>query len=857
MQLSFFRGAMSETKQKKLLLVEDNLIIAMLQTNQLEKSGYGVIHALSGEDAIDMVCVKKEPVDLILMDIDLGSGMDGTEAATEILKQRDIPIVFLSAHMEKEIVQKTEKITSYGYVVKDSGIIVLDASIKMAFKLFDANKIALNQQEKLRTILHSIGDAVIATDTSGKIIRINPVAESLTGWMQDEALGKPLCEVFRIINAQTKEPAVNPVELVLSSGKIAGLANHTILISRNGAQYQIADSGSPIKDIAGNITGVVLVFRDVTLEYETQRKIEESEKLYRSLFENMLNGFAYCKMIFSESKPADFVFLMVNKAFESSTGFENVEGKRASEIISGIQQSDSELFDIFGEISLTGTSKCFEIYIKSLKMWLSISAYSTQKEYFVMVFDVITDRKIAEEKLNDSLMKLNSAQQVAKIGFWNLDLSDMKLEWSEGLKIIFGLDPDGPTPSYELFWSYVFEDDKQLVTTFVDKQLKPSADTITSYVYRIVTRSGNIKYLQHIGRQIINNEGKLIMIYGAVQDISEHKLIEEALQTSERQLRVIADSLPAYVALVGVDDLCYKFVNNKFETAFGMAREKIVGRHIKDIIGESNYRFALKYIDEVRAGREASYENIFNIHPEKRWINVNYVPSFDKHGNVEGIIVLSFDITERKRSEEQINNLLGEKEIILREVHHRVKNNMNAIFNLLTLQADSQESLPARNILLDAASRVRSMMALYNKLYCSEITGTISLKEYLPFLIDEIVTIFPKNAALKIKTRIDDIYVNSSVLPSIGIIVNELITNAIKYAFNGRNEATISLMVSKKENRISMIFEDDGNGIPESVTFENSTGFGLQLVWLLIKQMRGNVTIDRQAGAKFIMEFDI
>lgn len=130
---------MSGETQRTLLLVEDEAIIAMGEKSTLEKNGYRVLLALSGDEAV--AAVRADPgIDLILMDIDLGRGMDGTEAAALILKQRDVPVLFLSSHMEPEVVAKTEKITSYGYVVKHSTATVLDASIKMAFKLFAAKK---------------------------------------------------------------------------------------------------------------------------------------------------------------------------------------------------------------------------------------------------------------------------------------------------------------------------------------------------------------------------------------------------------------------------------------------------------------------------------------------------------------------------------------------------------------------------------------------------------------------------------------------------------------------------------------------------------------------------------------------
>ena len=123
-----------------ILLVEDDSLLAMTESHWLTKAGYNVIHSLTGEGAVNSVKDKKNQIDLILMDINLGGGIDGTIAAQEILKENDIPLLFLSSHTEKEVVEKTEQITSYGYVIKDSKDVVLIASIKMAFKLHKANK---------------------------------------------------------------------------------------------------------------------------------------------------------------------------------------------------------------------------------------------------------------------------------------------------------------------------------------------------------------------------------------------------------------------------------------------------------------------------------------------------------------------------------------------------------------------------------------------------------------------------------------------------------------------------------------------------------------------------------------------
>ncbi|KAF1081373.1 MAG: diguanylate cyclase/phosphodiesterase (GGDEF & EAL domains) with PAS/PAC sensor(s) [Candidatus Rifleibacterium amylolyticum] len=142
-----------------------------------------------------------------------------------------------------------------------------------------SNELLKVSEEKLLTTLNSIGDAVIATDTEQKVVLMNPIAEKLTGWALAEALGRNISEIFVIVNAKTRKPAQIPIEKVLAVGAIVGLANHTVLVSRDGKEYQIADSAAPIKDPNGGITGVVMVFHDVTAQYLMQEEFHKVERL--------------------------------------------------------------------------------------------------------------------------------------------------------------------------------------------------------------------------------------------------------------------------------------------------------------------------------------------------------------------------------------------------------------------------------------------------------------------------------------------------------------------------------------------------------------------------------------------------
>lgn len=296
---------------KALLLVEDESIVAAAQTALLQAAGYRVIHAPTGEQALELACETREQIDLVLMDVDLGEGIDGGETAARILETRSVPIIFVSAHTEHDVVDRTGRVTSYGYVVKNSGGEVLLASIRMAFRLFQASEelrmtnaalhasrtelvagreAARRSEEHLSTTLDSIGDAVIATDTEMRVIRMNQVAERLTGWTFATAAGRRLDEVFALVDTEGSPAAPDPARQALEERRPVEMGESVALRSRDGTVCRISDSASPIRSTDGTVHGVVLVFRDVTEAHTRQRKLAEHELFLSSILESVQDG---------------------------------------------------------------------------------------------------------------------------------------------------------------------------------------------------------------------------------------------------------------------------------------------------------------------------------------------------------------------------------------------------------------------------------------------------------------------------------------------------------------------------------------------------------------------------------------
>jgi len=205
--------------------------------------------------------------------------MDGVEAAGRIRSQFQIPVVYLTAYTDDKTLERAKITEPFGYIVKPFEERELHTIIEMALYKARMEKELRDREEWFSTTLKSIGDAVIATDSDGKVMFLNPVAEDLTGWNTEDARGRPLEEVFHIINENTRKPVESPVARVFREGIVIGLANHTILISRDGKEISIDDSGAPIRDSKGNITGAVMVFRDITEKRNLEARLEQAQRM--------------------------------------------------------------------------------------------------------------------------------------------------------------------------------------------------------------------------------------------------------------------------------------------------------------------------------------------------------------------------------------------------------------------------------------------------------------------------------------------------------------------------------------------------------------------------------------------------
>ena len=291
--------------------------------------------------------------------------------------------------------------------------------------------------QKIASIVEFSEDAIYGTTMDGVITTWNRAAEKMYGYISAEAIGR---DSSMLVPSQKQAEVRVTMERVQSGQPIEGL--ETKRLTKAGALLDVSLTISPLKNMSRRVIGASSIARDITERRRAQDAIVESESRYRSLFENMLEGFAYCEMLFDDDgHPTDFVYRAVNNAFGKLTGLDNVVGKKLSDLIPGSKDSNTELLAKYGGVVQTGNSERFEIEVKGLGKWFSISAYSAGVDCFVATFDDITERKQAEQSLLFKTALLEAQAETTIDGILVVDESDHIVMTNKQFGLHFGI-PD-------------------------------------------------------------------------------------------------------------------------------------------------------------------------------------------------------------------------------------------------------------------------------------------------------------------------------------------------------------------------------------------------------------------------------
>lgn len=444
--------------------------------------------------------------------------------------------------------------------------------------LFREEKARHETEERYRVTLMSVGDGVIVTDTDGRARMLNPVAEQLTGWKEAEARGRPLKEVFRIVNEETRVSVESPVQRVLSEGRVVGLANHTILVARDGTERAIADSGAPIRDSAGGIVGVVLVFRDQSAERVVERAVETERNNIKAIMAASPVGLL---VLDDQETVTD-----VNPAAERVLGrkLSDLKNRRCGDFIAcphrgedphGCGNSPScatcPLLSAVRAVLKTGVGildREAEIQTESpvpSARWLRFSVEAVTlsgRRHVVMALDDITERKRAAEEvrkllgqgerdrmallgiledqqqarkaLQESAQQLKRAQQIARMGNWVWDIAGRKLAWSDELRRIWGV-ADDVALTEESINAMIHPDDRERNAREVWTLLQ--SGTSVDFEFRIVRPDREVRHVHQVAEIVRGEDGRPARAFGIMQDITAQKKAEAAIREQLDELR--------------------------------------------------------------------------------------------------------------------------------------------------------------------------------------------------------------------------------------------------------------------------------------------------------------------------------
>ncbi|HXF99387.1 MAG TPA: PAS domain S-box protein, partial [Bacteroidota bacterium] len=519
------------------------------------------------------------------------------------------------------------------------------------------------REAQLRATLYSIGDAVIATDRSGSVEMMNPVAERLTGWSEAEAVGKPLDTIFHIINEETRQPVENPVARVLREGVVVGLANHTLLIARDGREYAIADAGSPIFDADGKITGVVLVFRDQTAERAAQRALQEARRFAESIVETLREPLLVLdeKLEVVSANRSFYRLFRVRpeetigkKVYELGNGQWNIARLRA--LLEDILPSNTH-FDDF-EVEHT-----FE-HIGKRKMVLNARRLLRSEgtaEFILLAIEDVTERAQAERALQESEERHRHISEIISdyaYSFRVLEDGTLRGEWvTDSFRHTFGYTLQ-EVQNMGGWQKMVHPDDLPAALEHVRKLLQGERDICEM---RFVTRTGESRWLRDYAIPVRDeSRGRIVRIYGASQDVTEQRRTQTALRMSEERHRYISELISDYAYALRVEPnnrLVREWVTDSFTHITGYTPLEVDQRGgWQSLVFPDDLPVAQEFIERVLAGQKVVREfRIVRKDGEVRWLRDHATPLLDPLlQRVVRIYGAAQDITERKRAEEAL-----------------------------------------------------------------------------------------------------------------------------------------------------------------------------------------------------------
>jgi len=522
----------------------------------------------------------------------------------------------------------------------------------------------VRRESQLRATLYGIGDAVIATDNSGRVTMLNPIAEKLTGWSETEAQGKPLEEIFRIVNEETRATVENPVARVVREGVVIGLASHTMLIARDGSEIPIADAGAPIWNADGTIAGVVLVFRDQSAERAAQRAVQAAREFAESIIATVREPLV--------ALDADLRVVSANRAFYRvfQVTPAEIEGRLFYEL--GNRQWDIPALRRLLEDILPQNSH-FDDYtvthdferIGTRTMLLNarrVHRADGKAELILLAIEDITERERTEQARRQSETRNRIISELVSDYAYIFRVTpegELKGEWvTESFTKAFGLTLDG-VRARGGWQGMVYPEDLAIARAHAQKVARGQTDVCEM---RWVTVSGEVRWLRDYAKPILDETGRVAYIYGASQDITEHKRAEVTLRASEERYRALFENVPEIVYALAPDGR-FTLLNPAFENITGWAAQDWLGQSFEELIHPDDRALARQEFQRALRGETRDFRELRLLAKSGETLVMEVLGVAQRqNGQVVSVSGFAHDITARKQAEQALRRFAQREE---------------------------------------------------------------------------------------------------------------------------------------------------------------------------------------------------
>jgi PAS domain S-box-containing protein len=510
----------------------------------------------------------------------------------------------------------------------------------------------------------------------------------------------------------------------------------------------------------------------------------------------------------------------------------------------------------------------------------------------------VAERKRTEEILRESEQRWQLALRGNNDGIWDWNLKNHEVFFSVRWKEMLGYQEHEISHHFEEMIQRVHPDDLNLVTKAVKDHFAKKTPFYTQE-YRILCKDGGYKWILDRGQALWDENGNVVRMVGSHTDITERKQaeeklsqlltqletkveertvelrrinvslqrevaerqrIEEALRDSEQRFRAAFDQAAVGIGHLGIDGK-WLIVNQKLCDITGYTAQELQSQTYQDLTYPEDMKESRKSLEEILAGHISTFSL------EKRyvckdssivWINVTVSLVQSPANQPKYFIAVIQDISDRKQSEEQIQASLREKEVLLKEIYHRVKNNLQVISSLLSLQSEYIQDKQDLAIFQQSQMRIAAMALIHEKMYQSENLSRINFAEYVQDLVASLLISYEVSEdAIASKINIDEhILLGLDTAIPCGLIIHELVSNSLKYAFPLGRTGEISISIREiLENEIVLIISDNGIGLPSSFNFTDTASLGWQLVEALTSQLTGVLKINNDIGVEFQITF--